>query len=457
VWRLQVAERFLEGSTLYVDAIDPNGPMITLLYSIPVLLNKALHIPQLFILEIYLSILTFAVALIICLQAPNTKKLSPLLPLMITCIVVLLTGLNSGQKEHLFFLFAAPFIYQIINPFNVVFSKRTQFLFGVLAGIGVSIKPFFILLPITFCLILLATREFKKNSITLYSIFTFNFIFYLTLLLTFPEYIDVLQIAKTAYPFYFRGPVLWGAFSSIPTILLIVYLFTSSTNKHKAFKIAATLVSLLAIGMVQQKWFLYHYYPSAILSALAIIYITYRSLIKYKQISLPLIFVLVCNLGFIGYFWIYGRVLFHQQYFSNMTTRSLTSAIEEIPIGEESIILSTNMEHSNYPYFYLGKQNRLSFSNLWTLPAIFKQQDHKNQAVGSDALLEYTYNILSKDLSEDNLTHVFIQTDWPSTSQVDEHAILHFLQEDTRLNRILESFEIVDSPLQDYIFLKRKI
>lgn len=148
---LEMAQLILQGKVPYLDFFDFNPPLIMYLSVIPVVVSRVFHLPvvfgfNLFVLALHILITLFCGLLIY----GNRTVFKPLLfvPVLLS-FAAFTPGLVSdlGQREHIFTLLFMPFL--MVR--GLTYSGKTQsrlvlIVSGLLAGLGLSLKPQFVLI-----------------------------------------------------------------------------------------------------------------------------------------------------------------------------------------------------------------------------------------------------------------------------------------------------------------------
>lgn len=150
---LAMAELLLQGKVPYVDFIDFNPPLIMYLNTIPVVVAHLLHWPDSFALSISVWVFYFF-SVLFCgfLFVRHRQQISLLLSLPLLLTYALFTAyvdLDMGQREHFFTLCFMPFFFlRGIRHFGGRPSRLASVIAGLIAGVGLSLKPQFILIAL---------------------------------------------------------------------------------------------------------------------------------------------------------------------------------------------------------------------------------------------------------------------------------------------------------------------
>ncbi|WP_289040346.1 GtrA family protein [uncultured Aliiroseovarius sp.] len=201
-WYLVATRKMLDGARLYVDIVEVNPPLNFYL-TVPALwLADALHISDtngqyLAVALLYLVSMVWSGAVL-----RRVTDLSPVryyaFFIFMAIIYILGAGSEIAQREHLLVLFLSPWLIG-----NLSADKRTPSLASsVFAAIGICIKPFFLLFPLTF----LARDIWRNRSIApiiypRYLAMLFVGVFYVAFVMTrHPEYLgDIAPMAVDVY------------------------------------------------------------------------------------------------------------------------------------------------------------------------------------------------------------------------------------------------------------------
>jgi len=166
---LAMADLLLKGKKLYVDIFDFNPPLIIYLNTIPVVLANLINRPviQVFNLSIYFLMLlstTLTAAIFYANRQASDRYL--FFPLLLAPVVCTQTQFyDFGQREHLFILLYFPFfVCRILRYQSGNIPTALAVTAGILAAIGVSLKPQFFLTA----LILEASLAWQWRSIKLF-------------------------------------------------------------------------------------------------------------------------------------------------------------------------------------------------------------------------------------------------------------------------------------------------
>jgi hypothetical protein len=151
-WVLHCAERMLDSARLYVDVIDENPPLIFWISVPPVWLARLLGLPPVLVFDLCVVLLAAASAAlchrILRESQPESSALYRVALIQLAaCLLVLLPGADFGQREHLLSIAVIPYLFgAAARASGRLPSTPYAIAAGLLAGLGLAIKPFFLLL-----------------------------------------------------------------------------------------------------------------------------------------------------------------------------------------------------------------------------------------------------------------------------------------------------------------------
>lgn len=277
VWLLVAAERMLDGGTYERDFFEVNPPLAILLHA-PAFLVQKITGQTAYSSFIVLMLIYAAVSLVFLRKiiaggfSPTSDFRLWLLP--ITAILLLIfPGYDFGQREHLFCVFVFPYLtLHATQSSRGTLPRGFMVLVSVWAGLGLFLKPVFLLLPILIALDRAIRRRSLLSliSVDMITIGVMGLIYIAVVLFRFPDYFIVVRYAlafygsyKTNIAFVTLLPVLY-----VSSGILLAFLatrLTESAEERRMFALlmlAAGVASISAI--MQQKGWSYHNLPIAI-------------------------------------------------------------------------------------------------------------------------------------------------------------------------------------------------
>ena len=161
----ECAKRLLLGQLPYVDFIEHNPPLIYYFNLIPAWFHLQFNLSADLVFLYYMVIITTLIFIFSYKILVNAKlQFSIYQTFLIAIVLFNITVLETyGQREHIIVLLIIPFmIVRSLRFENYAISKLTAILAGILAGIGLSIKPWYTILilfyDITWAII---TKQYK--------------------------------------------------------------------------------------------------------------------------------------------------------------------------------------------------------------------------------------------------------------------------------------------------------
>jgi len=171
---LQCGRLILDGRTIYVDFIDLNPPLVFFVSVLPAALAKFSGLPLLTCGSIAcgaLSILSLGLTAFVLKRSSSLfdRPLIGAFLLAISTIAAFVTY-DFGQREHLLVLVWLPYFFLRFARANnneqaFEFPLLMAVALGLLAGLGICFKPYFLLMPLALELSLLAGNRNFKNII----------------------------------------------------------------------------------------------------------------------------------------------------------------------------------------------------------------------------------------------------------------------------------------------------
>jgi hypothetical protein len=428
-WYLYGANRMLEGARLYVDIIDVNPPLIFYLSALPTLIANLLGWSQ----AITFKLCVLSIALLsLVLSERLTRESVPLVPDLIRKIFLLALAFvffiysedNFGQREHLMFVLVMPYILASIGCAEGRSTRGTfAVLLGALAGMGMALKPYFLLLWIGMEVYLKLAYPKRPNWRRLenISIALVMMTYGALVLLLSREYFGIAAMAARVYGAYnlrfidlLNEPAigLW-------ILGLVTFVAARFNSQNKVAKEVLLIVStaFLLIAMIQQKGWSYHFYPvgatvillltitvpqllevirATAISVVLIIMALMMALGLYKPILIPTYRITYWSLE-AAYNVAKGRTLLHDAastFLRNSFEEGLRPSLKElIPVVEEHanrkpiLVLSSSV----FPAFPLVNYSNALWSSrfncLWLLPG-----SYQNSSLSQAGSLYHNYN-----------------------------------------------------------------
>ena len=420
-WLMHVGKNFLAGGHYYTDFIEVNPPMAIYIYLIPVILSQLLSISFITSITIYIFCVAM-IAWLVCsyllnkIFAPADSAIHYFFETMLTFALFVLPAYAFGQREYLLVTLILPYLLlAVLRLQKQTLNKVGALLIGIAAGIGFTIKPFF-LFAWLFIELYLALRTksikliFRSETISCLALFL---IYALSIVLVTPEYIKQTELLiQPTYYFNFHVPfslLLINNLVIFGVILLIIFGLTRKTLKYQALGdlLAVSIISMLVNFLLQQTLWFYHIFPvlffSTLLLALtATSYIQANNPFKFSAINWPffresLKFLALCFLVIYIFFVTFSNIkvgfYLTKVLFNNPIYRIAKSA------RGQPIYIFTNNIATNYPLIdYADTYSPSAFPCLWLINAAHKLEQQDKTTAKQQQAAQIANFVRAKDI-----------------------------------------------------------
>ena len=174
-WFLYVANGLLAGGELYRDFVGTNAPMASLSLLPAALLTRAGLPPYaaLCVLMMAMAVLSCGLCLGLARHWQGPSRWRPWGSAVLLAAFLILPGYTFGQREHLFTILIAPYLLCLaLRVAGIPVPARLAIMAGAMAGLGVGLKPHFVLIAAAAELALLLRmhdlrRLFRPESLAL--------------------------------------------------------------------------------------------------------------------------------------------------------------------------------------------------------------------------------------------------------------------------------------------------
>ena len=295
---LYAAERVLDGARLYQDVVEINPPLIVALNLPAVLLARAIGVSD---IAIYRALVTLALLGALAFAdwslrralEPGSDRLRRRLVLVLAFALFLAPGNDFGQREHLLVGLALPWVLLAVGRASGRPAPAGPALAaGVLAGLGLAIKPHFLLVWAAVEGYAAWRLRARRPSYEALGTLGFLALYAAGVAILTPQYFDLVRLLGPAYAGFGREPFLHVLVTAPGTTVCYLAALAGAAllrvSKHRTLW-AVLLVALVAsfvAGAAQLKGWGYHFYPARvfalILLALAVLDIR-RPLVRSVQ------------------------------------------------------------------------------------------------------------------------------------------------------------------------------
>jgi hypothetical protein len=272
-WLLHAAGRVLAGDTLYVDVVETNPPLIVWLNFAPIFFARAAGISEILAFRL---LMLLVVACSLMLSGWTLRRILPDRPAGRRLILALsfflllpLTGYDFGEREHL--------LLALVWPYLLMASGRAMgrpivggmpWIAGGLAGVGIALKPHYVLLWVAVEGYLAWARRGWRAWLRpeAPAIAAVGMAYAIAVVAITPDYLGLVRWARSVYAF--SGPVTFSSMMAetaalVSLVAWLGFAFVRPRGKYRASCEVALVanISLLSIAIVQYKGYHYHFYP----------------------------------------------------------------------------------------------------------------------------------------------------------------------------------------------------
>jgi hypothetical protein len=273
---LYTAERVLDGARLYVDIVEINPPLIVALNLPAVLLARATGAPDVLV---YRLLVTAALLCGLALAAWSLRwslddgkvGFRRGVVLVLAFALFLAAGDDFGQREHLLVALALPYVLLAVGRTEGRPAPRAPaFAAGVLAGVGLALKPHFLLVWAALEGYVWWRRRPGRLSPEVLGVAAIVTAYVAGVALLTPEYFRLLPILGPAYAGYGHYPFVQVLVTAPGTALCLlaglawIALRRQANHPELWTLVLLALVSSFVGGAAQQKGWGYHFYPARV-------------------------------------------------------------------------------------------------------------------------------------------------------------------------------------------------
>ncbi len=392
---LDVSTRWVGGEKLYVEVIDENLPLTFVVHALPVLTAKILPGSVAFWFTAWVVAGVFA-SFVACrrlvrlVPSADHALTAALLPPVLLFLFSVLPNEHFGQREHIMFVACAPYlIASMARAEGVVLTRGAAVAIGLVAGVALAMKPYYLAIPAAVELYLLFRRGWRAtltdlipwsiglaavaHLVSMYTIFAdFGFV--------------IMPLAIEAYaPIGDSGwrDVLTSNILGPTLIALLIFgaIATVFTKTLSARVLVAFGIGAAISAIAQAKGWPYHVLP-ALSAAIMLAALTVSQTVdRYLPISrsahpLP-VAVISATLMVLLYFQaaLYTPPFYKQRQFDDSIGGRLQHVLEQNAPHRTFLVLSPGI----YPIWpmvnYLGGRMTMRFLSLWVLQGVYATCD----------------------------------------------------------------------------------
>lgn len=395
LWCLYVAQRLLHGTKLYgPEILESNPPLIMWMLLVPAKVARATALPITFLFKLGVLLLE-AVSAIASFKL--IRRLYPTLTSthlwgLIFAFITIFAALPArdfGQRDHLLAILCIPYVLAAAldaTPSATRLNLPARLTIGIAAGIGLSLKPHHLLVP----LILEAALLFKLRRLRAepVAILATCLTYLAAIRLSTPQYLtDILPILRDTYwaigHLTFPQLIASAAELHILAITTLTLYITQRKQTLTALFLLAGAASTVAYYLQGTGWY-YQQIPALSFFACALC-LQLLELAQRHPLQLPRwtppaaaalsLLAVALTAHFSGY--TLTRPFTFPDGLSNTPDPTFFSAL---PPGTPVAILTTVVDDSVPPIHTHNLLWAQRENNLWTLPAILRNEPAPNSA-----------------------------------------------------------------------------
>lgn len=421
IWLMEAAKRMLHGGTYTHDFFETNPPLIFFLYLPPIFISSLLHLDIMTSFRGYIFFLS-AASLLLCypwakrIFSKQNPWMLPLILMALSICYLILPLYELGQRDHLLVILTMPYLFITAYRLeNGSVNPLAALMLGLLAGIGFSLKPHFLITPL---LIELYCMLKQKNIFywwrpEVLALGCFMGCYLMAVVIFFPDYFSFI------IPFSLRHyyAVIGSSLSSLllPPLALFCWLpfilFFLTRPQLKTYKYLSVIFLLALTGFLfsyisQRNTFYYHFIPPLSLAILLFTLLFTPFLLQHRNNKIAFIFILLTAISFfilpiLQWHQIYQRWAGHKARVKNLIHFLQTEAPHQ-PV----YFLTTTMVYS-FPSMYYAKAKHSSrFPFLWMVASLANQENKNSALFLKDKML--LIHMICEDFQKNKPALVFI-------------------------------------------------
>jgi len=286
------AGRMLDGTRLYQDVVEINPPLVYWLSIPPAWLARAGSLDRVAVCNAYLSVwILTSLALswkvmrrLAPFRADVIRRFSLLALLAINFILVACGGFNQfGQREHLAWVLTLPYLLCAAARVTATpICRGTRVGAGLLAGVGLALKPPFVLLWLLIEVYLAVRTRQLRPAARLESgvVVAMQGLYGLVVIVLAPAYLGLVRNVLSARvelmgsAWQLLGH--WAAVAWIVAALTVALVRLPDADRVLAQILFVAATAFLLIALVQGRGFDYHYYPVSGTALLLLLMVSWR-------------------------------------------------------------------------------------------------------------------------------------------------------------------------------------
>ena len=418
---LDVSERWIAGEKLYVDVIDENLPLTFIVHALPVLTAKLLPgtVPFWFTAWVVAGIAASFVAcrrLVRRVPSADHALTEGLLPPVLLFLFTVLPNEHFGQREHIMFVMTAPYlIASMARAEGVTLTRGVSLAIGLVAGLGLAMKPYYLAIPAAVELYLLIRRGWRPTFTDLipwaiFAVALAHLVLMYTVFVEFGRF--VMPLAVESYtPIGDAGwrQVLTSDVMAPTLVALLIFgtfaVFFTRTLAARALMAYGVGAAFSAIA--QAKGWPYHVLPALSAAILVATFTLSQTVDRYLPISrsshrLP-VAVISATLMVLLYFQaaLYTPPFYKQRQYQDSIGGILRHIVEQNAPHRTIMTLSPGI----YPFWpmlnYVDGRMTMRFLTMWVVQGIYSDCEDFPALYNAPETMSDTEKYIFETVSED--------------------------------------------------------
>ena len=391
-WLLYTAREMLGGARLYIDLVEVNPPLIVWLNLVPAALAARLGLSDIVVyraLVVAAALVSFVVAsrALGLLRTPADPAARRLLCLMTAVALVPLAGGDFGEREHLLLILGLPYVLLVaVRASGVPVGAVLSLPAGIMAGVGIALKPYFLLLPLALEGWLLLRRRTAIARPETLAMAAVAAAYLAAIQLWATPFWELARDFGGAYYRFLQEPLLLTAFTghgaALALCAMLAYVVLRDRREDRPLWTVLLLATIALYGsaVLQRKGWRYHFYPSMATGLLLLTLMATAAMPQARSLAARLYrAVATAVVVFVPLSLIAGAILQlvrpeRAPVIGDPDLPALADLVRrEIP-GGSLLVLSTNMA-SAFPLVPLTDTRWASrFPSVWLLGALYHDE-----------------------------------------------------------------------------------
>ncbi|WOH39208.1 hypothetical protein RI844_08285 [Thalassotalea fonticola] len=475
-WLFLATKKWLSGAALYSEIIEVNPPLIFIIFSPIVYLTELLEISSvIIIIKLYLILLICIPSfffLKIILNLPTFEKQKALITTIVILLLFILPMYDFGQRDHIAFVFLLPYLtYRYIIHTQILKTNLLEsVIIGVLAGVGLCLKPYLLFLPLfTELFFLYKNKNLKRMfSIEFLSMLGFCLTFLIYILYFERAYIELMiPLGKATYWTYGIPLSHFGLPEKFFIWIILFFIAFKIKGKRNQdilfYGHSLTLGALLSFLL--QSHFNYQILPFNIVLSIMFLLTTMFYIFQFKgSIHIQNKFKFLILTLWISIFLFDINTIINR---NNKLTELVNGAppslktlkldhlettkrvINQHFFNKNIYVLSTNVWPSSFISNYTHANWSSGFPAMWPLPAIdfAERYPHlitKNKLSNIESIKLFVTSTIAREITKSKPEAIIIDVSEKLSYSHDDFNYLNFFSRHDNLSQILKNYELSD-------------